>query len=98
MPSSTAAKVGCYDRATHRHMNWTLLKNSLLVSTLTTLWALATGFVAALFLSGLEFRSRRWFLVLAVLALALPPFLVTGCWLHLLGLTGIWRAWVPFDI
>ncbi len=79
-------------------MNWTLLKNSLLVSTLTTLLALVTGFVAALFLSGLEFRARRWFLVIAVIALALPPFLVTSCWLHLLGLTGVWRAWLPFDI
>src|SRR2546429_8347256 len=32
------------------------------------------------------------------MALALPPFLVTGCWLHLLGLTGVWRGWLPFDI
>ena len=35
---------------------------------------------------------------MAVVALALPPFLVTGCWLHLLGLTGVWRGWLPFNI
>src|SRR5437667_147680 len=79
-------------------MNWTLLKNSLLISALTTLLATVIGFLAALFLAGLEPRRRRWFLALAVMALALPPFLVTGCWLHLLGLTGVWRGWLPFDI
>src|SRR5213595_428836 len=79
-------------------MNWTLLENSLLISALTTLLATVIGFLAALFLAGLEPRRRRWFLALAVMALALPPFLVTGCWLHLLGLTGVWRSWLPFDI
>ncbi len=79
-------------------MNWTLLGNSLLVSASATLLAVAMGFFAALFLAGLEWRRRRWLVGLAVLALALPPFLVTGCWLHLLGLTGVWRRWLPFDI
>ena len=79
-------------------MNWTLLKNSLLVSALTTLLAVAMGFFAALFLSGSELRWRRRFLAIALIALALPPSLVTGCWLHLLGLTGVWRGWLPFDI
>src|SRR5436309_413331 len=79
-------------------MNWALLKNSLLVSALTTLLATVIGFLTALFLAGLEPRWRRWFLAVAVMALALPPFLVTGCWLHLLGLTGVWRGWLPFDI
>jgi ABC-type Fe3+ transport system permease subunit/DNA-binding beta-propeller fold protein YncE len=79
-------------------MNWTLLKNSLLVGALTALLAVAVGFFSALFLTGLEWRWRRWWIGAAVLALALPPFLVTGCWLHLLGLTGVWRRWLPFDI
>ena len=79
-------------------MNWTLLINSLLVSALTTLLALASGFFVALFLAGLEWRWRRWWIGGAVIGLALPPFLVTGCWLHLLGLTGVWRAWLPLDI
>src|SRR6266545_5793009 len=79
-------------------MNWTLLKNSLLVSGLTTLLAVALGFFVALFLAGLDRRWRRWWIGVAVVGLALPPFLITGCWLHLLGLTGVWRAWLPFDI
>src|SRR5256714_14815805 len=73
-------------------MNWTLLKNSVLVSALTTLLTTVIGFMSALFLAGLEPRRRRWFLAVAVMALALPPFLVTGCWLHLLGLAGVWRG------
>src|SRR5437867_2572170 len=79
-------------------MNWTLLKNSLLVSALTTLLAVASGFFVALFLAGLGWRWRRWWIGGAVIGLALPPFLVTGCWLHLLGLTGVWRTWLPLDI
>src|SRR6266581_7420345 len=79
-------------------MNWTLLINSLLVSALTTLLAVASGFFVALFLAGLEWRWRRWWIAGAVLGLALPPFLITGCWLHLLGLTGVWRSWLPLNI
>src|SRR5438876_4990191 len=79
-------------------MNWTLLINSLLVSALTTLLAVASGFFVALFLAGLKGRWRRWWIGGAAIGLALPPFLVTGCWLHLLGLTGVWRIWLPLDI
>ena len=38
------------------------------------------------------------FLALAVIALALPPFLVANCWLHFLGYTGVWRRWLPLNI
>jgi ABC-type Fe3+ transport system permease subunit/DNA-binding beta-propeller fold protein YncE len=79
-------------------MNWLLLKNSLLVSALTTLLAVSAGFVAALWLMALERRWRNRVLAAAVMALALPPFLVTNCWLHFLGGTGVWRSWLPLNI
>ena len=79
-------------------MNWLLLKNSLLVGGLTTLLAASFGFVAALWLAGLEGRWRHRLLAVAVMALALPPFLVTNCWLHFLGLAGVWRGWLPLNI
>ncbi len=75
-----------------------MLKNSLLVSGLTTLLALCFGFVAALWLAGVSARWRTWLLGLALVALALPPFLVTNCWLHFLGSAGVWRRWLPFNI
>src|ERR1051325_8510593 len=68
-------------------MNWLLLKNSLLVSSLATLLAAGFGLMAALWLAGLPTRWRNLFLALAGVALALPPFLVTNCWLDLLGHT-----------
>jgi ABC-type Fe3+ transport system permease subunit len=34
----------------------------------------------------------------AVIALVLPPFLVTNCWLDLLGQNGTWRIWLPFNL
>jgi len=79
-------------------MNWLLLKNSLLVGGLTTLLAVGLGFVAALWLAGLETRWRSGFLAVALVALALPPFLVTNCWLHFLGYAGAWRSWLPLNI
>src|SRR5437868_7389944 len=79
-------------------MNWLLLQNSFLVAGLTMLLAVAFGFMSALWATSLEARSRNWFLALAVMALALPPFLITNCWLHFLGHTGVWRGWLPFDI
>jgi ABC-type Fe3+ transport system permease subunit len=79
-------------------MNWTLLQNSLLVAGLTTVGAVTLGFLAALSLGGLESRGRQWLLAGAVVALALPPFLVTNCWMHFLGYTGVWREWLPLNI
>ncbi|MCI0535826.1 MAG: 6-bladed beta-propeller [Verrucomicrobiales bacterium] len=79
-------------------MNWPLLQNSLLVSIGTTLASLLFGFVSALSLASLPRRSRQVTMALAVAALALPPFLVTNCWLHLLGEAGVWRTWIPFSI
>jgi ABC-type Fe3+ transport system permease subunit/DNA-binding beta-propeller fold protein YncE len=79
-------------------MNWFLLKNSLLVSGLATLLAASFGLLAALWLAGLPSRFRNAILALAVIALALPPFLVTNTWLHFLGQTGVWRVWLPFNM
>jgi ABC-type Fe3+ transport system permease subunit/DNA-binding beta-propeller fold protein YncE len=79
-------------------MNWALFQNSLIVSVLATAGSLAAGVLAALWLGGLGANSRRAVLASAIAALALPPFLVTGSWLHLLGHTGAWRAWFPLEI
>ena len=79
-------------------MNWPLLQNSLLLAGTTTALAVGFGLVAALWLATLEARWRNVFLALAIVALALPPFLVTNCWISLLGETGVLRAWLPFKI
>ena len=79
-------------------MNWTLLINSLLVALATASAAAGLGFLAALLAMLLESRARRWLLLAGIVCLVLPPFLVLNCWLHLLGLGGIWRGWLPADI
>lgn len=79
-------------------MNWILLGNSLWVSTLATALAACLGLVSALWAAGLGRRGRNLLFALAIGALALPPFLVTNCWLDLLGDTGVWRSWLPFRI
>jgi ABC-type Fe3+ transport system permease subunit/DNA-binding beta-propeller fold protein YncE len=79
-------------------MNWLLLKNSLLVGGVTTLLAVSFGFLAALCAAALGRRWQNGLLTAGVLALALPPFLVTNCWLHFLGANGAWRSFLPFNI
>jgi len=79
-------------------MNWSLLLNSLLVSGLTALLAGALGFVVALALASAESRWRKGLMFAAVIALVLPPFLVTNCWLDRLGQNGSWRSWLPFNL
>jgi ABC-type Fe3+ transport system permease subunit/DNA-binding beta-propeller fold protein YncE len=79
-------------------MNWGLLWNSLIVSGSATVLAVAFGFSAALWANALKPRSAKIVTIGAILALALPPFLVTNCWIELLGQTGVWRNWLPLDI
>lgn len=79
-------------------MNWILLINSLLVSALTTLLAVSLGFMAALWLAGLSAAWRARWLAIAIIALSLPPFLVTNCWLHYMGYSGAWHRWIPLNL
>jgi ABC-type Fe3+ transport system permease subunit len=43
-------------------------------------------------------RWRSGLLLASVVALVLPPFLVTNCWLELLGNSGSWKYWLPLNI
>ena len=66
-------------------MNWPLVCNSLAVSGGAAALAVAGGAMAALWFAGCGRRWRALFLAAAVIALALPPFLVVNCWIELLG-------------
>jgi ABC-type Fe3+ transport system permease subunit len=76
-------------------MNWFLLQNSLLVSGGATVLAVGLGLAAALAMAGCPPGRRRVLIALAVATLALPPFLVTNCWLDWLGPQGWLRPWAP---
>ena len=79
-------------------MNWRLFFNSLAISGLTALLAGAVGFAVALALACAEAPWRRRLLVGAVVAVALPPFLITNTWLDLLGPGGVLHRWVPLKL
>jgi ABC-type Fe3+ transport system permease subunit len=79
-------------------LNWPLVCNSLLVSGGAAALAVAGGALAALWFAGCERRGRALFLAAAIIALALPPFLVVNCWIELLGENGSWRPWLPVNI
>jgi ABC-type Fe3+ transport system permease subunit/DNA-binding beta-propeller fold protein YncE len=79
-------------------MNWSLLQNSLLVAGMAMLLSAAFGLSAALWMAGLEARWRTFWLGVAIVALAFPPFLVTNCWIYYLGEAGAWHRWLPLSI
>lgn len=79
-------------------MNWSLLQNSLLVAGGTAALATLLGFAAALFTSGLSKGCRIFVFVIATVAIVLPPFLVTNCWLYLFGINGAYKSWLPFSL
>jgi ABC-type Fe3+ transport system permease subunit/streptogramin lyase len=79
-------------------MNWLLLKNSLCVGLGTAILATGAGTLAALWVAGLPAQLRKWALGAAAAAFAMPPFVVTNCWLQFLGPGGSLRAWLPFDV
>ena len=79
-------------------MNWGLFKNSLIVSAEATVAATVIGLSIALFALGLSRSVRSFIFGASIVAVVLPPFLVTNCWLDLLGNAGVWRPTVPFNI
>jgi len=79
-------------------MNWPLLANSLLVAGAATLLALLLGGAVAVVLASSPALVRRGLLALTVAVLALPAFLVTNCWIDLLGVTGALHRWLPLNV
>jgi ABC-type Fe3+ transport system permease subunit/DNA-binding beta-propeller fold protein YncE len=79
-------------------VNWALLANSLLVSASATALAALFGLTVAICACCAGRRFSAVLLACGAMALALPPFLVTNCWLHFLGQTGVWRSWLPMNI
>jgi ABC-type Fe3+ transport system permease subunit/DNA-binding beta-propeller fold protein YncE len=79
-------------------MNWPLFQNSMLVAGSSAILATLIGFVFALFAAALRPSFRRLAIGAAVVALVLPPFLVTNTWLQYFGLAGIWKPYVNFNL
>jgi len=79
-------------------MNWALLGNSMVVAGLSTLVSLALGFIVALVMAALPKPLRNVLLGLCLAVLALPSFLVTNCWIDLLGVDGVPHRWLPLSI
>src|SRR5258705_13174194 len=65
-----------------------LLINSLVTAGMATLLATLFGLATGLVTAALPGMLRRLALVAALVALAMPPFLVANCWLYYLGNVG----------
>ena len=79
-------------------MNWRLLANSLLVAGLVTSLASLFGFAVAAVLAASPTALRKVLFSVTLAVLALPAFLVTNCWIDLLGLNGLLYRWLPLNI
>ena len=67
----------------------TLMGRTLLLATLTTLWALVLGVPPAWILTRTDLPGRRLFRVLGVLPLAIPPYIGALTYITLLGPVGL---------
>jgi iron(III) transport system permease protein len=90
--------VGILARAFSEAVNWTLLKNSLLVSGATAGLCVAIGFLVALGLAAAPRGTRSFWLLGVIATLALPPFLVLNSWLEWFGPSGRLRALLPLPL
>jgi ABC-type Fe3+ transport system permease subunit/DNA-binding beta-propeller fold protein YncE len=79
-------------------VNWTLLQNSFVVAASCAVLATLLGSLCAVAAAGSSALMRKVLTTDAVVALVLPPFLVTNTWLHYFGLTGVWRTYVDFNL
>ncbi len=79
-------------------MNWFLLGNSLRVATASALLASLIGLAGAVALSASGAFIRRMLFAFTIAVLALPSFLVTNCWIDLLGVNGLLHRWIPLNI
>jgi ABC-type Fe3+ transport system permease subunit/DNA-binding beta-propeller fold protein YncE len=79
-------------------MNWPLFQNSMLVAGSSAALATLIGFAFALFAAALRPALRRLAIALAVVALVLPPFLITNTWLQYFGLAGLWKSYLNFNL
>lgn len=78
--------------------NWMLLTNSVLVALASAAFALVYGFMIALFAASAPRPVRGFLIAGSILVLALPSFLVTNCWIDLLGTNGLLARWLPLNI
>lgn len=79
-------------------MNLALLANSLTVAVAASCLAVVFGAAGAVWLSALGASGRKLALLGAAASLSLPPFVVTNCWLDLLGQASPLRQWIPLNI
>jgi ABC-type Fe3+ transport system permease subunit/streptogramin lyase len=79
-------------------MNWVLLANSLIVAGAATFVALFIGTGAAVAMTVGWKWGRRLMAAFSIATLALPSFLVTNCWIDLLGVNGLLHPWLPVNI
>jgi iron(III) transport system permease protein len=79
-------------------LHWRLLANSLLVAGGATALAMFFGFALALVAVAAPAFGRKLLVACSIVVLALPAFLVTNCWIDLLGTAGKLHAFLPVKI
>lgn len=98
-PETGAFSLKSYATFLHYPYYMRCLRNSLFVSTLSTILALAIGIPFAFFLSRYKIPGKNLIRTLGTLPLILPTFIGAEAWLMLLGRNGLFtRAFRGLDI
>lgn len=98
-PETGAFSLKSYATFLHYPYYMRCLRNSLFVSTLSTVLALAIGIPFAFFLTRFEIPGKNLIRTLGTLPLILPTFIGAEAWLMLLGRNGLFsKVFRSFDI
>ena len=98
-PETGAFSLKSYAAFLHYPFYMRCLRNSIFVSALSTILALAIGIPFAFFLTRYEIPGRNLIRTLGTLPLILPTFIGAEAWLMLLGRNGLFaRAFRGLDI
>jgi len=68
---------------------WTLMKNSMALASLVTIFTVAVGVPLGIFLGKTDLPFRRFFTGLFVIPLLIPPYIIAVSWFDLLGREGL---------
>jgi ABC-type Fe3+ transport system permease subunit/sugar lactone lactonase YvrE len=79
-------------------MSGVLLINSLTLAVMTAVATIVVGWAAAVGAMGAGRRTRYALVAMAILALAMPPFLATNVWLRWFGITGAGSVWITSNL
>ena len=73
---------------------WTLMRHSMALASLVTVLTVAVGMPLGILFGKTDFPLRKFFTVLFIIPLLIPPYIIAVSWFDLLGREGLLTNWI----